>query len=711
MKKILSLLLIIFILSSVLLFTIEKISNASYNSKFANYPGYKELIEDLQKDHPNWKFEIYETNLEWANVLKAETVARHGRSLVQKCDGVWNCQVAGCKNVQYEPGWYCASPATVSYYLDPRNSICEDYIFQFEQLTYDSKQTEDGVKKILADCNYMQGKITYTNTAGSKQTINKTYSQVIMEAAKAYNVSPYHIASRIRQEQGTGNGSAMISGTYGSYRGYYNYFNWGAYGTDIMGSGLATAKKYGWDNPEKAIKGGIQFIAQSYINCGQDTLYFQKFDVVDGGDGYYGHQYMTNISASKTEGATVRSAYLKMGMLTKDSTMTFKIPVYKNMPTAKAAMPGKETLVTQDVNTNAVTNIIKEKVENGQIIAKVNKGTKMLRIELAPAKGPGKYFWDKVVLSDGTVGYAVRNNLTQISLQSNYNKKYIALKTVELRNGPGTTKTDIMKYIYAGQMLTVVEKDKYTNLNGQSWYRIKLTDGDYGYIAIGSTKDPNVVPYDETSTEYGYVEVTSDIGINIRSTPTTNGNNIITAVPKGTQLFRLQKNVSTNQGYTWDKVVTTSGIVGYAVRIDVSSGAELLKPIVNDNISGTGFKTTNSNLIAQPNVTVAQIKKAAQNVVIKKGNTVIADNQNIGTGYTITANGKTYTALVLGDVNGDGKVNTGDTLAMSQHIEKYKSISDKNYIQAADVNRDGKVNTGDSLALRQHVENFKTIKY
>lgn len=203
MRKVLCLLLIILLLSTVFIFYFEKDSNASYSKEFADYPGYEELLADLQKDHPNWEFEIYETGLDWSDVLNSETVARHGRSLIQNSNSNWRCSTCGSK--QYEPGWYCASVAAVAYYLDPRNSICEDYIFQFEQLTYDSKiQTEDGVEKILADCDYMQGKITYYDTKGAKKTINKTYIQVIMEAAEEYDVSPYHIASRIRQEMGTG---------------------------------------------------------------------------------------------------------------------------------------------------------------------------------------------------------------------------------------------------------------------------------------------------------------------------------------------------------------------------------------------------------------------------------------------------------------------------------------------------------------------------
>ena len=61
------------------------------------------------------------------------------------------------------------------------------------------------------------------------------------------NVSPFHLAARVLQEQGQGN-SALISGTYPGYEGYYNFFNIGATGnTDqkVIESGLQYAKEHG----------------------------------------------------------------------------------------------------------------------------------------------------------------------------------------------------------------------------------------------------------------------------------------------------------------------------------------------------------------------------------------------------------------------------------------------------------------------------------
>ena len=341
-KKLISALCIILMLFSLILVLLQiNTQAATADDKlkdFANYPGYVDLLKKLQTAHPNWKFEIYKTGLDWYEVIVAESTGYHGRNVVPKSkSGAWKCT---CGKVVDE-SWVCASTATVAYYMDPRNSLNEDYIFQFEKLTYGSptatevKQMQTGVETILADCKYMQGTIKYYDTKGVQKTINKTYSQVIMEAAKKYNVSPYHLASKIKQEQGSGNGSLMITGTYKGYAGYYNYFNVGAFGAttaDIIARGLTTAKDYGWTDPEKAINGGASVLSSNYISRGQDTLYFQKFNVAPiDRNNLYNHQYMQNVRAANDEANTMYQAYSK-GNTLRTGEFKLIIPMYENMP-------------------------------------------------------------------------------------------------------------------------------------------------------------------------------------------------------------------------------------------------------------------------------------------------------------------------------------------------------------------------------------------
>lgn len=629
-KKIISILIITLILANIaVLFTTNNVQ-AAYSNKFANYPGYEALIKKLQEAHPNWEFEILETGLDWSEVIIAESTGHHGTNVVpQNWSDSWKCSCG--KKV--DGSWVCASTAAVAYYMDPRNSLNEEYVFQFEHLAYDEKnQTREGVEKIFSPCNYMQGKITYYDANGNKKTLNKTYVDVIMEAAKQYNVSPYHLASRIRQEQGAGDAGSMISGTWtgedGKLKGLYNYFNVRAFGSttyEIIKKGLTHAKDKGWTDPEKAIKGGAAVLASGYISCGQDTLYFEKFNVVNKDDGLYAYQYMTNVSASKTEGNTIRNTYKEMGLLSKDSKIKFKIPVYKNMPEQIATQPGSEKPVTQDVEvTGTDVRVRAGKGTNYSTITYLNKGDKILRIELDNSKDVSGIYWDKVVLKDGKKGYVSRQYLKEISLQSNCNEKYTVSAYTNFRNGPGTTQTTVLKLLSPNQELTVVEKDKYKNINGEDWYRVKLSDGTYGYVGTGYIK---------------------------------------------------------KQGEETEKPEEPN------VPKD---------PI---EIKGTGFKTSENNIICEPNITVAKIKAVSKDIVIKKGETVIKDTDNVGTGYTLTLKDKTYTVVVIGDVNEDGKVGSADYVRIKNYMLKKVKLTDAQKL-AADANNDGKIGSADYVRIK-----------
>ncbi len=643
--------------------------------------------------------------MDWSEVIIAESTRYHGRNVVPSTRAdAWKC---AC-NKTVEDVWKCASTAAVAYYMDPRNSLNENYIFQFEQLTYDEKnQTKEGVELILKPCNYAQGKVTYYDSKGNKKTLDKTYVDVIMEASKEYNISPYHLASRIRQEQGAGNAGSMISGTWtggdGNYKGLYNFFNICAYGKNIVQNGLKYAKSQGWTDPEKSIKGGAKILASGYISIGQDTLYLEKFDVVNGGDGYYSHQYMTNVSASKTEGYTIRNTYTNMGLLSSESKIKFKIPVYKNMPEQICPQPGTEKPVTQDVEiTENNVRVRKGKGTNYDIVTTLNKGTKILRIELDNSK-TGGYYWDKVVLADGTKGYVARNYLKQIDLQSNCNEQYITTKYTDFRNGPGTSKTTVLKVLSAGQIVTIVEKDKYKALDDNDWCRIKLSDGTYGYVTSNSFE-----AYDPTKVDQLRIICTD--GLTVRKSPSTSAS-ALASLYKGAIVTRTERNVeSTNKNYIWDKIITSSGITGYIATRDIKNNEDWAEVIGSNNptdttteIKGNGFKTSENNIVCQPKITVSNIKAVAKDAIIKKGNTVIEDTANVGTGYTLTSDGKTYTIVVLGDVNGDGKASAGDYVLIKNHIMQTNLIKDSANQNAADVNKDGKISAGDYVLIKNYI--------
>ena len=89
---------------------------------------------------------------------------------------------------------------------------------------------------------------------------------------------------------------------------------------------------------------GVEEIKSSYIKYGQDTVYFQKFDVNNpygNASALMAYQYQTNIMAPTSESRISYNAYKKLDML--DTAFTFYIPVYNNMPEDPAPYPAGDS--------------------------------------------------------------------------------------------------------------------------------------------------------------------------------------------------------------------------------------------------------------------------------------------------------------------------------------------------------------------------------
>lgn len=279
------------------------------------------------------------TGVDWNTAVKQEN--SKDRSLISaKVNAAW-------KTAAYDNSWAYPTDGILSYYMDPRNFLTENYIFQFELLSYNpTYHTEAAVQDIL--------KNTFMSGAIPDDEQGRSYSQAFYSIAQNLVVSPFHLASRVRQEQGDGK-SALISGSYPGYTNLYNYFNIGATGkgnTQIIENGLSKAKVYGWTTRYLSLAGGADIISKNYIRKGQDTLYLQKFNVnKTSASGLYNHQYMQNIAAPSSESISVKNAYTSAGSI--NNPFVFRIPVYDSMPATPCAQPAN--LKSMTLNTNKLT--------------------------------------------------------------------------------------------------------------------------------------------------------------------------------------------------------------------------------------------------------------------------------------------------------------------------------------------------------------------
>ena len=85
----------------------------------------------------------------------------------------------------------------------------------------------------------------------------------------------------------------------------------------------------------------------------------------------------------------------------------------------------------------------------------------------------------------------------------------------------------------------------------------------------------------------------------------------------------------------------------------------------------------------------------------------------IGTGFTFTImayNGVNYTTethklVIAGDTNGDGKINSGDAVAITAYFNKAGELSEAELL-AADLNNNGKVDIADAVKMSYKYTNF-----
>lgn len=380
------------------------IDTTKYAEEFASSgipESYWEKLTLLKDNHPNWKFTGYKTNLNWEDVITAESQV--GISYIQSSNPIYLSLAEGSYNVsdnsynQMEAGgWYAANKQTVAYYIDPRNFLNEINIFMFENLGYNSLlQTKEVIESIFAGTDLVQ------------------YAEYYIQAATydGNNISPVSLAARSRQEvvlndgkiTDSANGNGKINGAT-----YYNFYNIGAFSSckNPILCALDFAKGYDenytsynrpWTDPIKAILEGAKYIADGYINVGQNTLYLQRFNVTN--KNTYSHQYMTNIEAPYSESISSYNAYKAIDKL--DSTIEFLIPVYENMPDTQSALPVSvdQSEIDNMKNNSSFTDIISKSgyTDNDQYITNINLGTTAAHM-IAAIKSSGG---DITITTDG----------------------------------------------------------------------------------------------------------------------------------------------------------------------------------------------------------------------------------------------------------------------------------------------------------------------
>ena len=634
-------------------------------------------------------------------------------------------------------------------------------IFQFEGLSYVENSNQlNTIEKILYGTEFYNTKVSYINTQG--QTINMTekYADLILRAAQTSKVSSYHLASRIKQEVGPFLSHSSISGKVPGYEALYNFYNIGAtsssepmgaiinglkYARDGNGANAQTQTKYliPWNTKERAITGGGIFIGSSYINIGQDTIYLQKFHVVDnrGGELFW-HQYMTNVLAPYSESNIIYKGYVNSNLL--DTDMTFVIPIYNNMPELPCKRPSildkdyvqDNTKVYADV-TNTL-NIRSGPSTTYETITTVTSKDVMTRIEKGVQNGE---LWGRVILENGIVGYAFQSYLKELpavqisqinlSLDKNTINKN---ETVKLKIEILPEEAKDQKITFSSSNPNIISVDQGGNIFGVS----------SGEATITATAE-NGVKGSITLKVYSKVE---EIKLDIENLTLQEGENYnlkATIYPEDATNKNITFNSENNDIATVDQSGKITAIKEGTTRITVTSQdsqntrdnqsnpvqksveVKVIKKLTEDELKFDESLTTQGNIISgfdHKNMTVENIKKYITTIyeiqIENYKGEKIENNQLVGTGSkikiikTTQTNNTTetlaeFSVVLYGDVNGDGKINSVDLLVLQRHILEIQTI-DKIFQKAGNINKNGRKPTSvDLLLIQRHILGLQII--
>ena len=142
----------------------QQVIYSASDSNFENWmnqqgfpESYKNGLRGLHQKYPNWVFTAQHTGLDWNTVITEES--KVGRNLVgRESISSWKSTADGAFDWAADswPGfdgsaWNAASSEIIAHYMDPRNFLDEEYIFQFEQQSYNaSTQTRDGLMQLIS---------------------------------------------------------------------------------------------------------------------------------------------------------------------------------------------------------------------------------------------------------------------------------------------------------------------------------------------------------------------------------------------------------------------------------------------------------------------------------------------------------------------------------------------------------------------------------
>ena len=744
-KFISAILAVLMILSSVFVLTASADDDAYKAELIAKgFPeDYAVKLTALHKRHPKWNFEplnVTQMSREmnksnaytWEYVLYMETDDSPKRSLVYNSDTYKKWRHPAQE--QYDSGWWRASIEAVSYFLDPRNFLTEEQIFQFYDLKWNDSMTLSAVEAVVKGT-FMENKKLddkYSNT---------TYAQYFYDIGKELGANPVYLASRVRAEQGSAGTSPLINGNVGdklwyyysnkmtgkdeaghiinaptsgytqeqllSYNGYYNYFNIGSAGTgyfNIYKNGIDEAKKgteskksewdgdASWNKHWKSIYGGAYSATNRYINDYQNVPYLQKFNVDPRSSRNFWGQYMQSITGAQGMATQSYNSFKTNDML--GLSYDFLIPVYEGMPADPCPHP--DTLPTPtDYARMTDCCVDSNSFANDRFNALGWTGSNFAIKRLGYSIDGGATVWSGVskvdfANADDESAIKARAGVNAVRFRASIKDKAFTIgdHTVMIMAEVNDGKNSVIKVLSSAVKVTVTSNNSAQAFVTNS-YVDRENDSAEGRELCFFTDESETVWY--VKGWFGVNYDAEEVGYSIDGKDTVYDKSVTFKRDTG-----LDPHVNGGIGYRFECNIDTSNLKAgehtLVINVLVDHDDTVLNALGNRVI--TVSKTVSPE-------TGNDTDESVTEDISETGTVTEPDDTETAPAETETETGtETETdkvTMIKGDVNDDGEVDNKDVVALFRYVSSAVSSSD--YVSVLDYNDDGNIDNKDVVAL------------
>lgn len=556
----------------------------------------------------------------------------------------------------------------------------------------------------LTETKAYQSWVGYTNIPGSL-TVHSTAS---LGSFNWVEEIPPYISFRVIDESGK---------FYKIVYGADNRTGWVYSDTIKKSSNPTTTYGRPWTTPGKAISGGAEYIANGFIKEGQSTSYLKKFNVMPKDSKYlYANQWMTNIRAPWKEAATAYKGYSTNNSL-KELDFIFSIPVYNNMPD-ETSLSGM---------TNYGTTMTKEELNDDAFEQEMDK------------QGfPESYKKYLRSLHKTYPRWQFKAQITNLEYDDVINNESGNKSCIETSSGHGTNYgcgnessswalADLESIRYFVDPRNFLDKQSifmFEDLSSSDSITESMVQRALNNTFMAGTSSKDNKTYAKLFLEAGkkhgvnaiYLASLSvqEIGAQGKSIQVT-GEVIEYYGIKYQSLYNFYNIGATGTWTARGGIVWASGgdpstysFINDLSDIDTgdTGGTTITTPINLDKyITSAGYKIDGNYIYGiEANTSINDLKNKISGVDIQ----INSKGSIVGTGSTITLSKDkttyTKTIIVIGDVDGDGKIMATDYVAIKNHIMEVTTLHEVNS-KAADMNSNNRVDAGDYVAIKNYIMN------